>query len=440
MFYLTNTAANMVLSNTTLDFDSDAANLLTIGGNDANNWGKDGSNGADVTFTGLKQDLKGDIDVDTISSLDLYLLDGSSYTGATTISDNADTTKTSEAPISVNVDADSTWTVTEDSIVTNLHVAKGGVIVDEDGETATIVDGNGTVLAKGAGDRTVTVTGTYDTTVETDEANTLHATVIDRDDFDVTYGTRTTFGSNADEARNDDVTEQEPTGGDDVTGGNQPGGQPPELPDDGQGLPFTDVAKDHWAYDNILAIYKAGLMIGTGDKTFAPELALNRAMLVSILYRLDGDSEQRADSGFTDVADDAWYAQAVAWAKENNIVSGYSATTFGPDDILTREQFAAILYRYAAYKGYDTTVSDDASLKGYTDTNRISEGFEKALLWATDKGYLSGMTTTTLAPQLGTTRAQTAAILERFLNAENALPSGGHAGDNGEPVKPEKDA
>ena len=184
-------------------------------------------------------------------------------------------------------------------------------------------------------------------------------------------------------------------------------------------------------------------MTGTSSDTFSPELSVNRAMLVSILYRLEDASTKPADAGFTDVAADAWYADAVNWAKENNIVSGYSDTLFGPEDILTREQFAAILYRYAAYKGYDTTTSDNATLDNFNDASSISSGFDNVLLWANDKGYIGGLTETTLAPQGSTTRAQASAILLRFLRAENALPdnnSNGQLDDNGEPAKPEGEA
>lgn len=443
MFYLTNTTANVVLKNTTLDFDSDAANLLTIGGNDANNWGTPGKNGADVTFTGLDQELAGNIDVDTISSLDLYLLDGTTYTGATTISENAAASETSDAPISVSIDGDASWIVTADSTVTNLHIADGGKLVDQDGKSVSVKDASGNILASGESDVTVTVTGSYDTTVTTSDDNSLNATVIDRDDFDVAYTTNTEFGTNAGADRNDDITIQEPTGGDDVMGGDQPGSdKPPAKPGDETSLPFTDVANDHWAYQDIADIYSAGLMTGTSADTFSPELSVNRAMLVSILYRLEDASSKPADAGFTDVADNAWYADAVNWAKENNIVSGYSDTLFGPEDTLTREQFAAILYRYAAYKGYDTTTSDNATLDNFTDASSISSGFDNVLLWANDKGYIGGMTETTLAPQGSTTRAQASAILLRFLRAENALPdnnSNGQLDDNGEPAKPEGD-
>ena len=445
MFYLTNTTANVVLKNTTLDFDSDAANLLTIGGNDANNWGTPGKNGADVTFTGLDQKLAGNIDVDTISSLDLYLLDGTTYTGATTISENAAASEQSDAPISVSIDGDASWIVTADSTVTNLHIADGGKLVDQDGKSVSVKDASGNILASGESDVTVTVSGSYDTTVTTSDDNSLNATVIDRDDFDVAYTTNTEFGTNAGADRNDDITIQEPTGGDDVMGGDQPGGdKPPAKPGDETSLPFTDVANDHWAYQDIADIYSAGLMTGTSSDTFSPELSVNRAMLVSILYRLEDASTKPADAGFTDVAADAWYADAVNWAKENNIVSGYSDTLFGPEDTLTREQFAAILYRYAAYKGYDTTTSDNATLDNFTDASSISSGFDNVLLWANDKGYIGGMTETTLAPQGSTTRAQASAILLRFLRAENILPEASQQpdstlDDNGEPAKPEGD-
>ena len=129
MFYLTNTTANMVLKNTTLDFDSDKANLLTIGGNDANNWGTPGSNGATVTLTGLNQTLDGNIDVDTISSLDLYLLDGSTYTGATTISENTQGTGTTAAPITISVDEGSSWILTADSTISALHLERGQALL-----------------------------------------------------------------------------------------------------------------------------------------------------------------------------------------------------------------------------------------------------------------------------------------------------------------------
>lgn len=230
MFYVTNTSADILLSGTTLDFDSAKAKLLQIEGNDANNWGRAGSNGADVSFTGLGETLTGDISVDSISSLDLYLLDGTTYTGqilstANAGSSNADgdakqngdaaakgangpscdqiadqgndtdtTSDDSAATITVNLDQDSTWVVTGDTTVFALNAEDGAQIVDEDGKTVTIV-ADGTTVVKGDSDLTVTVTGSYSQTVTTGDANEISATTIDRSDFDSYYGTDTTFGT-----------------------------------------------------------------------------------------------------------------------------------------------------------------------------------------------------------------------------------------------------
>ena len=202
MFYVTNTSADILLSGTTLAFDSTKAKLLQIEGNDANNWGRAGANGADVTFTGLGETLTGDISVDSISSLDLYLLDGTTYTGqiqsvANAGGQNTGTDSTSDdsaATITVNLDQDSTWIVTGDTTVFALNAEDGAQIVDEDGKTVTII-ADGTTVVKGDSDLTVTVTGSYSQIVTTSEANEISATTIDRSDFDHYYGTDTTFGT-----------------------------------------------------------------------------------------------------------------------------------------------------------------------------------------------------------------------------------------------------
>ena len=193
MFYVTNTSADILLSGTTLDFDSTKAKLLQIEGNDANNWGHAGSNGGDVTFTGLGETLTGDISVDSISSLDLYLLDGTTYTGQILSTANAGDQNDSAATITINLDQDSTWVVTGDTTVFALNAEDGAQIVDEDGKTVTIVADDTTVV-KGDSDLTITVTGSYSQTVTTSDANEISATTIDRSDFDSYYGTDTTFG------------------------------------------------------------------------------------------------------------------------------------------------------------------------------------------------------------------------------------------------------
>jgi len=194
-FYLTNTSANIILSGTTLDYDSDQADLLMAEGNDANSWGTAGSNGATVTFTGLGETLKGNIEVDTISSLDAYFLDGTTYTGTISIVTNSVNTKATASPITVNISKDSSWIVTGDSTVSNLNVAEGGKVVDASGKTVTII-ANGQTVVKGDSTYTVTVTGSYSTTVTTDSDNELTTTYIDRSGFDTAYGTSTTFAQN----------------------------------------------------------------------------------------------------------------------------------------------------------------------------------------------------------------------------------------------------
>ena len=445
MFYLTNTTANMVLKNSTLDFDSEKANLLTIGGNDANNWGTPGSNGATVKLKGINQTLSGNIDVDTISSLDLYLLDGSSYTGAMAISENSQATKNAETSITVNVDAYSGWVMTADSTINALHLEKGGSIVDKDGKTVNIV-ANGKTVVDGDSDLTLTVTDSYDNEVSNNQDNTFSGTVIDRSDFDVTYETNTTFGSNAGAEKNTDITIQEATGGDDTEGGNQtPGEQPPALPkDDGNNWSFTDVGSDYWAYEDIKQAVYSGLLAGTATNTFSPETSLTRGMLVTILERLQCDDEKASGtSSFSDVKVDAYYADAVAWAKENNLIAGYTDGTFKPNKAITREEFMTILFRYALTKQYDTGIENTEGLMSYSDEASVSDYSEEAMLWAVDHQYLRGTAANTLSPQGTTTRAQATAILMRFLNAENAipvtsLPSGGAEGQA--PAKPEEKA
>ena len=174
MFYVTNTKANIYLNNTKLDFDTSKANLLTVAGNDSNNWGQSGSNGGTVTFTAKKQTLKGNISVDDMSSLDLYLLKNTSYTGS--ISGSAD----------VSVDKTSKWVVTDDTTVNNLAVAKGTKIIDSKGKTVSIVANSKTVV-KGDSSLTLTVTGNYSTTITTSSVNNAITSAIDTTSFEAYY-------------------------------------------------------------------------------------------------------------------------------------------------------------------------------------------------------------------------------------------------------------
>ena len=211
MFYITNTTADIVLYDTTLDFDSDAANLILAAGNDSNSWGSAGSNGGIVTVTTIQQEMSGVIEADTISSVELYLTNGSTWTGYTLISEN-DTSSTSDEPICVNIDETSAWVVTESCTLSSLTVADGGQVVDASGNTVTIV-ANGSTVVEGTSDITVTV-DSYSTDYDSSAAGTLSEDLIDRSDFDDTFGTETTWvmgESSTQTAAEEETTEVEDT-------------------------------------------------------------------------------------------------------------------------------------------------------------------------------------------------------------------------------------
>lgn len=178
------------------------------------------------------------------------------------------------------------------------------------------------------------------------------------------------------------------------------------------GLPFGDVKTADWFYNDVKYVYEKGMMAGTAADVFAPNATTTRAMIVTILYRLEGSPAVTGTSAFVDVPAGQWYTDAVNWAAANQIVKGTSATTFAPNDSITREQMAAILYRYAQYKGYDVTKKAD--LSGYSDNSQVSAYARDALAWANAAKLINGVTNTTLAPQGNATRAQVSAILHRF--------------------------
>ena len=174
---------------------------------------------------------------------------------------------------------------------------------------------------------------------------------------------------------------------------------------------FTDVDTADWFAEAVQYMLDNKMMNGITDTTFGPDNTTTRGMIVTILYRLEGEPDAAA-SNFTDVAANMYYADAVAWAQANNIVNGITTTTFGPDNAITREQMAAILYRYAQFKGYDVTASND--LDSYTDASQISAYATAAMQWANAEGLITGSTSTTLNPQGNATRAEVATILMRF--------------------------
>lgn len=179
-------------------------------------------------------------------------------------------------------------------------------------------------------------------------------------------------------------------------------------------LPFDDVDDGDWFADAVRYVYENGMMNGTGDTTFAPDDTTSRSMIVTILYRLEGEPVVDDAMDFTDVAGDAWYTDAVRWAAGEGIVGGYGGGLFGSDDAVTREQLAAILYRYAVYKGYDVSIGEDTNLLSYTDFADLSEYAIPAMQWACGAGIVNGTSESTLTPQGEATRAQVAAMLMRF--------------------------
>ena len=180
-----------------------------------------------------------------------------------------------------------------------------------------------------------------------------------------------------------------------------------------EGLPFTDVTSGDWFYDAVAYVYDKGMMEGTTDTTFAPAMNLTRSMIAQVLYNLEERPEAPGAAGFTDVAAGAWYADAVNWAAARGIVKGYDTGAFGPEDSVTREQLAAILYRYAQVKGYDTTQGGMA-VREFSDSASISDWAQEAMAWAVNAQVLSGKGNGVLDPQGTATRAEVAQMLMNF--------------------------
>ena len=177
-------------------------------------------------------------------------------------------------------------------------------------------------------------------------------------------------------------------------------------------MPFVDVKENHWYHNAVEFVFSKGMMSGMTETAFGPNVTTNRAMLVSVLWRYEGSPEGYSHS-FNDVKSSHYFDKAVAWAYSNNIVAGKSADRYAPNDKLSREQMAAILYRYANYKKMDTSATGDISV--FTDLGKLDSYAVDAVKWAYGKGIITGMNATTLDPNGSATRAQLASILMRFL-------------------------
>ena len=185
-------------------------------------------------------------------------------------------------------------------------------------------------------------------------------------------------------------------------------------------LPFTDVKADAWYYEAVQYVYEKELFAGVTTTTFEPNAPMTRAMLVSVLWRLEGRPEASGVNPFSDVQDGKWYTSGVLWAASKEIVSGFPNGTFAPDDSITREQMASLIMRYATYKGIE--LAQGASLDSFVDADKVQGWSKEAVAWAVAAGIISGNKqgdVYTLAPQASATRAQVASILMRFI--ENVM-------------------
>ena len=177
--------------------------------------------------------------------------------------------------------------------------------------------------------------------------------------------------------------------------------------------PFTDVSEKDWFYGDVMFVYENGLMLGTSKTLFSPHGTATRGMMATILWRMEGSPAPKGKNSFTDVEAGKWYADAITWTAENGIFAGYGKDKFGPDDPITREQLAAIFYRYADYKGYDLTVK--GNLDKFKDADKITDYAKTAMQWAVSSGLVKGKSGNLLDPQGTATRAEIAAMLHRFI-------------------------
>lgn len=179
---------------------------------------------------------------------------------------------------------------------------------------------------------------------------------------------------------------------------------------------FVDVQETDWYYESVLYAKENGIMSGLTELTFGPNDDLSRAQAAAIIYRLMGTPDVQYVQQFSDVKESDWYAKAVTWASQAGVVSGYGNGKFGAEDDVTREQLAAMMYRYVNYHALDTTPKM-ADISGFNDADKVSGYAMDAMCWAVGYGLISGTTTTTLSPSGNTSRAQCAAIAQRFLAA-----------------------
>lgn len=174
---------------------------------------------------------------------------------------------------------------------------------------------------------------------------------------------------------------------------------------------FSDIKQDDWFYNDVMFVFNNKIMTGTSESEFSPDTTLNRAMMITILHRIDGDNSVYEKDIFNDVEKNSWYEDAVKWGYENKIVSGTGENTFAPMDNLTREQLCVMLYNYTEHIGVETEFAD---ISTYSDNNTVSDWAKDAVCWAVQEKIVTGKGNNTLAPKDSATRAETAAVIRRY--------------------------
>ena len=215
-----------------------------------------------------------------------------------------------------------------------------------------------------------------------------------------------------------DVVCKRPSSGSSSAGQTIPNPDVPLEPEPDETLPFLDVDEDAWYYDAVCYVYGAGLFQGTSGTTFGPDDTMTRSMTATVLYRLSGEIYTGTAASFGDMAAGAWYGTGVSWAAAREIAKGYGDGRFGVNDPVTREQLAAILYRYARYKGEDVSVGEDTNLIGFKDAGQVSEWAAPAVRWAVGVGLLKGDAAGCLRPLDQAARSEFAALLMRYVERE----------------------
>lgn len=407
LFYTTNTESEFYLENTDITAAEDSEFFLQVtGNNNKRGWGTVGSNGADCLFTAVNQKMNGNIIWDKISTLDLYMAEGSALTGAVL----CDSTYDGSGYTKLYIDESSSWIVTGNSALSSLCAA--GSIKDTDGKTVSVIKSDGTVLVHGDSEYTVT-TDEYADTADMSGMGTYTDWSEYKVDKPSYFESSSSTGSTGSTGSGSSGSSSSGSAGSSESGTSPDNSDSPVKNEEKTDL-FDDVKSGEWYYDAVKYMREKGFMKGTSDNEFSPGMPITRAMFVTILYRIENEPEVNIGNVFSDVGENEYYSDAVSWARENHIVSGVSDIEFAPDNKITREQIAAMIYRYAEYKGAVAKDTERISLD-YADISEISDYAAEAVEYCKEKGIMQGKDNNSFAPKDNTTRAETAAVLQRFL-------------------------